>query len=98
MQETQQNMDSRFEFALPEYIQQYLKSSCTHVVRLLSSNNEPCLGVYNGLSYWGRVFDNQQQGIAALCTDEEYDDVSSTSYLPNFVPENFEKDGFFTLI
>lgn len=96
MQETQQD-DLIFDFELPPYIQQYLRSTTTHVVRLLDKNGEPCLGVYNGLSYWGRVFDNQQQEIYSLCTDEEYDE-EGVSYLPNFTPEDFVKYGGFTLV
>jgi hypothetical protein len=51
------------------------------------------IGIYNGLSFWGRVEDGKGKLVAELAHEMEMDEDGS-AYQPNFTSSSFEEFGY----
>lgn len=83
------------EMKVSEYGQSLLcGSTCCHKVAL-NKDNKVFIGIYNGLSYWGRVEDGQGNLVEELSTEWEDDkDTGPQSYQPCFSERDFTDSGY----
>ena len=82
---------------ISKYAQDLLKNStCCHTV-LLRKEGENFTGIYNGLSYWGRVEDGDGEFIEELQEGMETDDNGS-QYLSHFSEKSFTTEGGYEVI
>lgn len=82
-----------WNFNIPSYIR---FGTGTHTVKLVKDST-PYWGVYNGFTYWGRIFGLQNGEVievSSLQTEVEIDEEYGESYLPNFTLADFEKNGY----
>lgn len=75
--------------ALSSYAQNLLRSTCCHSVAL-EKDGVLYTGVYNGLSYWGRVEDENGKLVEELSSD--FDEEENQHY--NFVVSDFLQAGY----
>lgn len=76
---------------LSNYAMQLLNSSgCCHSVNLANGY----VGIYNGLSYWGRVEDGKGNHIETINLDMEIDEEDGSQWQPNFTPSDFVRAGY----
>lgn len=79
-----------------KYAQELLTSTSCHSVHL-KKDGKTFVGIYNGLSYWGRVEDGDGEFIEELQKGMETDDNGS-QYLSHFSEKSFTTEGGYEVI
>lgn len=74
---------------LSEYAENLTKGTCTHTVTL-GKDGLMFVGIFNGLSHWGRVEDGQGNLVEELNAPWDEND----NCLSNFIPNDFEEAGY----
>lgn len=74
---------------LSAHAQQLLNSTCSHKV-FLSKDGKQFTAIYNGASYWGRIYDSNGNLVETLYADWDEEDQQ---YF-NFLESDFVKAGY----
>lgn len=81
--------------SISSYASHALRGTCTHSVTL-KKGKELFTGIYNGLSYWGRVEDHDGKFVEDLGVWQHSD--PEDDYYPNFCIEDFRIEGEYEII
>ena len=78
--------------SVSQYASSLLGGTCTHSTTL-KKGNDFFTGIYNGLSYWGRVEDHDGNFVEEFGVAQEEDDSQSC-----FTAEDFELLGDYEIV
>jgi hypothetical protein len=84
------------DYILSDYAKHLLESTCCHLCQLWKDGKN-YWGIYNGLSYWGRIEDGKGNEVERVyCQDPDYDDLDEDGnyYEPSFTPDDFARNGY----
>ena len=78
--------------SVSQYASNLLRGTCTHSTTL-KKGNDFFTGIYNGLSYWGRVEDHDGNFVEEFGVTQEEDDSQSC-----FTAEDFDLLGDYEIV